>query len=53
MSYPEDEEASLIELGINVQDYLGYRASQLAEILPSLKSILKTPGRSRNSRLAA
>jgi len=38
MSFPEDVESDLVELGINVRDYKNYREAQLAEVMPFLKS---------------
>ncbi|MDA4130294.1 MAG: hypothetical protein OK457_05950 [Thaumarchaeota archaeon] len=39
MRIPEEVESSLIELGINVLDYKNYRETQLAELIPILRSM--------------
>jgi hypothetical protein len=39
LSFPEDVESSLVELGINVRDYRGYREAQLAEVIPLFRTM--------------
>jgi len=53
MSLPEDVEASLLELGINVRDYESYRAKQLADAITLLKSIPRFYGKNLKAKLAA
>ena len=40
MSFPEEIETNLVELGINVSDYKTFRAAQLRDIIPSLQIVL-------------
>jgi hypothetical protein len=53
MSFPEEEEESLVELGINVHDYKSYQASQFDDILSFLKTLPKYQLRPAYSGLAA
>lgn len=44
MSFAEEVEVSLLEMGINVHDYESYTAARYAEALSTLKSISMLSG---------
>jgi hypothetical protein len=52
LPFPEEVVTHLVELGINVHDYRGYREAQLAEVIPILRTMYVERGL-RRTGLAA